>query len=122
MIVEGNMFSIISRLWMWANDKWAGKPAVDDRGGLRSDRWPTVRKHHLAREGECQWCRRKSSLQVHHMLPFHLDPGKELDDSNLITLCEGESECHLIHGHNGNWKSFNPDIRKQCDARRRKGE
>lgn len=53
-------------------------------------------------------------LQVHHKKPFHLDPSLELDLTNLITLCMGKAECHLLLGHGGSFKAYNPTI--QADA------
>jgi len=86
--------------------------------GKRSDKWPEVRKAHLEKEGWCRYCGGVENLEVHHKQPFHLDPSRELDDSNLITLCENMSkECHLKEGHLGNWKSFNPDIDKIAQAK-----
>ena len=83
----------------------------------RSTKWPTVRKHHLIEQPYCKMCGGVENLQVHHMLPFHLDESKELDDANLITLCECPGiECHLKHGHLGNWHIFNPQILKIADS------
>ena len=62
-------------------------------------------------------CGSTKDLQVHHMLPFVDDPTKELDDSNLITLCESSGiECHLKHGHLGNWHQYNPRIQSLAIA------
>lgn len=92
----------------------------EERGikAFRSSKWPSVRREHLLKEPKCQWCGAVSALEVHHVVPFHICPEKELDASNLITLCESSgSGCHLKRGHLGRWKSFNPDIRKQCEKR-----
>ena len=93
-----------------------GKPAR-----LRSSEWRHVEKDHLAKEPACQWCGATVHLQVHHIKPFHLAPELELDPDNLITLCEegGYLNCHLIHGHVGSFKNFNPAIREQCDQHRK---
>ena len=81
----------------------------------RSVHWRTVRKHHLIKEGWCRSCSSIKDLEVHHVMPFHLDPAKELDDSNLITLCETIGvQCHLKKGHLGNWKKANPNIRQEA--------
>jgi 5-methylcytosine-specific restriction endonuclease McrA len=91
-----------------------------DRGVPRSGHWETVRKNHIAKEPRCQFCGGYEKLEVHHMEPFHLHPEKELLDENLITLCEQPGiECHLRHGHLGNWKNFNPKIRMECDSMQR---
>lgn len=45
------------------------------------------------------------------MQPFHLHPELELDQSNLITLCEKPGhDCHFTFGHFHNWALFNPDV------------
>lgn len=87
--------------------------ASDHLGHARSDKWPEVERAHLDHEGWCRYCGGTTLLQVHHILPFHLDPARELDPSNLITLCEDYKdgvECHLHVGHLGNWKHYNPAV------------
>ena len=107
---------MISKLVQWAKDKTQGKPTKSKYGKGRSSFWPAARKEHLKREPKCAWCGGKNNLEVHHVKPFHLHPELELDQDNLITLCEtAETKCHLHHGHNGNWHEENPEIRKQCD-------
>jgi hypothetical protein len=100
-------------------DIFRGKPAH-----LRSGQWHKVEKEHLEKEPACQWCGATTRLQVHHIAPFHLAPALELDPKNLITLCEegGYLNCHLFHGHNGDWKSFNEEVREQCEAHRQDPE
>lgn len=45
------------------------------------------------------------------MKPFHLFPELELDDSNLITLCEKSGhDCHFIFGHFHDWTLYNPNV------------
>ena len=106
---------IFISLYLRMKDWFHGKPQVSWREEMRSSKWPTVRKHHLQKEDRCQWCGGRENLQVHHRFPFHLQPQLELEDSNLITLCEKPGEnCHLIHGHNDDWKKFNPHIREDC--------
>ena len=51
-------------------------------------------------------------MQVHHILPFHFcillgRPDLELDQRNLITLCQGTSDHHLLLGHLDDWQSYN---------------
>jgi hypothetical protein len=57
---------------------------------------------------------------VHHIFPFQYcvalgRPDLELDDRNLITLCENErdrpaDDHHLLVGHLGSFKSSNLDV------------
>ena len=78
----------------------------------RSDKWPTVERHFLQANPTCAACGGKNRLNVHHCMPFHLDPTKELDPTNLITLCMGEKECHLHIGHGGSFKQYCPEVRQ----------
>lgn len=85
----------------------------------RSPHWPVVRAEHLLKFPTCAACGSKKKLEVHHKLPFHDDPSKELDPDNLITLCESTSDgiiCHLCIGHDGNYKDYNPTV--EADAAR----
>lgn len=77
----------------------------------RSSHWSVVRKAHLVLEPACQACGGKDDLQVHHIHPFHLHPELELEQSNLITLCEKRGhDCHFVFGHFHNWKAQNPNV------------
>lgn len=81
----------------------------------RSKFWPKVRKSHLKKFPYCANCgkKRKTGMQVHHIKPFHLFPELELDENNLITLCDNP-RCHLDKGHLGHWKSFNENVVTDC--------
>lgn len=101
----------------------------------RSSQWSTKRAAHLKSNPYCAACDppkgwRKllhhgqqliglKPVQVHHIFPFHtcivLDrPDLELDDRNLITLCESGENHHILVGHLGDFKSYNPDVVKQA--------
>ena len=79
----------------------------------RSSKWSSVRKEHLKNNNSCAACGRSSKLEVHHIEPVHKNPHKELDPSNLITLCD--SPCHLLFGHLMNYKSWNDSVIKDCE-------
>ena len=117
------MFGLFTKIHLFFKDLWHGKPVIAERGGLRSSRWPTIRKHHLAEEPVCQWCGGTEHLEVHHISAFHLHPELELSMQNLITLCECPGkDCHLVHGHFGNFRTgINPNIRKDCAERKANG-
>lgn len=74
----------------------------------RSSQWPKVRKQHLAKQPCCQACGSCKKPEVHHVVPVHVDPSKELDPENLITLCD--KYCHFTFGHLMNYKSWNPTV------------
>jgi 5-methylcytosine-specific restriction enzyme A len=79
--------------------------------GRRSSDWPRVRKAHLSRQPDCQACGGLDEPQVHHIRPFHLHPELELEQGNLITLCEKRShDCHFTFGHFHNWRLQNPAV------------
>lgn len=78
------------------------------RFAVRSPKWSSVRKQHLLKQPQCQACGKTHKLEVHHIIPVHLDPSKELDLDNLITLCD--NNCHLTFGHLMDYKSWNKDV------------
>jgi len=41
-------------------------------------------------------------------VPFHIEPERELDPANLMTLCQ---DCHLYIGHLKDWTRHNPHAR-----------
>ena len=82
------------------------------RYAYRSPKWRTVREAHLSHQPNCQVCNRDKDLEVHHIVPVHIDYTKELDANNLITLC---SKCHLIFGHLYDYKSWNKNVINDCE-------
>ena len=88
---------------------------------FRSPRWPSLRKKHLETEPACVACGSRKNLNVHHILPVHHFPTKELEPTNLVTLCENSGRnCHFTFGHLGNWNSWNEDVRADAVAYREK--
>jgi len=97
----------------------------------RSPEWERVKNEHLKKEPRCVCCgshwRPGTPVQVHHIFPFHYcvalgRPDLELDERNLVTLCETESggtgqNHHLLVGHLDDFAAANPMSR--TDAARR---
>lgn len=79
-----------------------------DRVYGRSPRWRSVRAEHIKNNPTCAACGRKDGLEVHHIVPYHINPDLELEPSNLITLCG--KYCHFIFGHYMDWKSWNENV------------
>jgi len=75
----------------------------------RSSEWKEVRKLHLKRESECIACGKDSikDLEVHHIVPVHINKTLELEPSNLVTLC---TRCHLVFGHLSDYRSWNRNV------------
>ena len=98
------------RIMQIIKDRLEGKAK---KGQRRSSKWRAVKNKHLAEHPECEACGRKTHLEVHHIMPFSQFPDKELDPDNLITLCENKKNgvnCHLLFGHLGDYRRWNPSV------------
>ena len=92
----------------------------------RSPKWPTVRKHFLEKHPACEACGKSTGwIECHHCEPFHENPARELDESNLITLCR---DHHFHIGHDPDytgpelpsWSRSNPNVRQDAKTERAK--
>ncbi len=91
-------------------DRVSGKAP---KGAKRSPKWRKVRKVFITNNPTCFVCGSKKKVEVHHKVPFHIAPDMELNEGNLVSLCENKKyglNCHLLLGHYGNYKKFNPNI------------
>lgn len=80
-------------------------------GAVRSPKWPAFRKRWLAQHPACAVCGSITAVVPHHIKPVHLFPEHELDEANLISLCEGSVvNCHLLVGHLLRWSSYNTRV------------
>ncbi len=77
----------------------------------RSSKWPKLEKEFLIKNPKCAACGSTKRLNVHHIIPFHLDKERELDINNLITLCMSKNECHLRLAHGSLFRAWVPDIK-----------
>ena len=84
-------------------------------GKPRSPHWPAVRAKFLQGKA-CAVCGGTKDLEAHHIEPFHVNPKRELDPSNLLALCEADSarNCHLLVGHLGNFRGWNPGAKQDA--------
>lgn len=83
----------------------------------RSPKWGKVRDEFLRAHRECVACGGVSSLEVHHVVPFHLRRDLELVESNLVALCR---DCHFYFGHLKDWSSWNDRVKTDAAAYRQK--
>lgn len=84
----------------------------------RAKEWPKLRGKWLKHYPRCALCGGKEKITVHHIRPFHLHPELELDNTNLITLCEGKKvvNCHLVFGHFGNFRTkYNANVKEMVN-------
>lgn len=76
----------------------------------RSVKWNDFRKEFIVGK-TCAACDGSRALDVHHILPVHIRPDLEFDESNLIVLCDDAwKNCHHRIGHGFHWKSYNPNV------------
>jgi hypothetical protein len=82
----------------------------------RAPGWARLRALHLRLYPECAACGSRRNVVPHHIVPVHVDPERELDPDNLITLCEGPIvNCHLLFGHlRRSWARWNADVVEDC--------
>lgn len=82
-------------------------------GVPRNPKWALWVKR-FVRGKRCIVCGRNDEpLTGHHIVPFHEDPSRELDESNVRPICDDSPtrKCHLLVCHLGDWRLTNPD----CD-------
>src|SRR5690242_4959568 len=96
--------SLLASLLWNAGDDAPDKPmmgaAPSAHEPSRSGKWPKVRAEYLEKHPVCEACGSDQDLQVHHVLQFRTHPERELDPTNLITLCgPGGHNCHIRIGH-----------------------
>lgn len=83
------------------------------RYAARSSKWNKVRKDFLKNNPRCAACGSDNDIEIHHIVPVHVDPSLELDTNNLIPLCA--KSCHLLMGHLMDYKSWNVNVIKDCE-------
>lgn len=83
-----------------------GNPPVQE---LRAPQWSRVRDEWVKDHPFCAVCGTKENIEVHHCTPVFVDKTRELDRSNLITLCRRD---HFIFGHLSDWHSWNRTVRE----------
>ena len=73
-----------------------------------------AKRSYVNRHPECAVCGNRKYLEVHHVIPVHVDHSLACDDDNFITLCDTKNNgCHRWIGHFGNFRSkWNVDIRE----------
>jgi len=73
-----------------------------------------AKKAYLKQFPECAICGNNKSLEVHHIVPVHIDPNIATSEKNFITLCDiSNQSCHRWFGHLGDFKNkYNLQIRE----------
>lgn len=73
-----------------------------------------AKKAYKKTHNECAVCGCLKWLEVHHVLPIHVQPALADDPTNFITLCDPKNNgCHRLLAHFGNFsKKWNIYIRE----------
>ncbi len=79
----------------------------------RDPQWPALSKKMIKEAGnKCALCNKSKNLITHHIIPVHVNKELELNENNLIVLCEHLTHnCHFFIAHCCDWRSYNPEIR-----------
>lgn len=95
----------------WLYDWWDGRTF----GAARSPEWSAIQKAFVKEHPLCDYGKHKPTLlnplNVHHVELFSNNPARELDVTNLQSVCRFH---HLYHCHFGNWKECNPHTREDA--------
>lgn len=78
-------------------------------GKSRHPQWKKVRDYWLLNNPNCAACGTIENCCPHHIKPYWKFPELELDEKNLITLCN-KNNCHFYLGHLLNWRAWNENI------------
>jgi 5-methylcytosine-specific restriction endonuclease McrA len=73
-------------------------------------KWLDVQRKYKRHNPKCEICGTTANIEVHHIVPVSENPSLEFEPSNLISLCRKGRNCHLVHGHLGNFNKSNPNI------------
>jgi 5-methylcytosine-specific restriction endonuclease McrA len=69
-------------IFSWIYYYWFYKPVCYATGKTaRSGEWRTVRKQFIVSNPTCAVCGGEEDINVHHIIPFHLNKKKELINS-----------------------------------------
>jgi hypothetical protein len=99
------MFGLLKKLWLASSEEIVALSVP------RSAKWRSLRNKHLEENPRCEACGCETNVVPHHVVPVHLDPSRELDPSNLVSLCESKTfNCHLFFGHLKRWDRHNPRV------------
>ena len=101
-----------SGIGQWISAKF-GSEYLKTGGKPRSSQWSWTKKEYEKLHPKICFCG-ITKCQLHHITPFSQDPSKENDFDNLVWLCEGMGtrNHHLEFGHLNNFRSWNPDIKR----------
>jgi len=71
-----------------------------------------AKRAYVKEHGECAICGNTKDLEVHHIVPVHIDPTMACSPENFVSLCDWRNHgCHYVFGHYRNFRTkYNNDI------------
>lgn len=105
-----------SQAIIWLRQHWFGLFDYGRTfGAARSPQWRYVEEAFVREHPLCDYGNHKPTLlnplNVHHVDMFSKNPERELDPTNLQSVCRFH---HFYHSHFGNWKDSNPHTREDA--------
>ena len=73
-------------------------------------KWLDIQRKFRRENPLCAVCGSDTNIEVHHIIPVNVNESLCFEESNLISLCRKYKNCHLVHGHLGNFNNYNPNI------------
>ena len=98
----------------YIRDLWRGSVSLG--GAARSSAWDTTRTKFKKLNPLCEVCGNKNP-EIHHVVPYNVDPSKENDFSNLISLCR---DHHFFVAHLMSWRSWNENVKIDSETWKQK--
>lgn len=92
------------------------------QGKKRSPKWGAFKKEYEKTHPKvCAVCGSKKGVALHHLRPFHLHPELELEENNMLWVCERPGhDHHFMVAHLEDYKSFNPTAKEDAEIWRKK--
>jgi 5-methylcytosine-specific restriction endonuclease McrA len=78
------------------------KPVGPADDSARDPRFRSAEREFIRRNPVCAGCG-GSATTAHHVIPFHVRPDLEMDESNWAPVCP---DCHFVDGHARNWRKW----------------
>ena len=78
--------------------------------------WNKLKQKYLQENPKCEWCGQDADT-VHHIIPVHVNRDLEMEESNLMSLCDNRTrKCHFIVAHYCHWVKYNDKIKEITES------
>lgn len=79
-----------------------------------------AKRNYVQIHSECAICGSQKNIEIHHVIPVHIDLSLSCNFDNFISLCDiNNSSCHRWIGHFGDFRNkWNLNIRQYAISSR----